>query len=276
MFKDLMREAARRLLPASLFQRIQAVRSRRHQVRYLRTTGISGATERYVELYGTVVRYGPFAGLQYPREATLNRHVLPKLLGTYERELHPVIAQIAASQYDCVIDIGSAEGYYAVGLARLLRVPVYAYDPEPIERSLCLRMASLNGVAELINPRRLFTAQDVLRFADKHALIISDCEGFESYIFTEATVPLMKNWDVLIELHGAAIDSLPSLPWGGHTEIIDCTPRTSLDHPAELGGLGSPEALLSEYRGTPLQRWFWNHGHAYPHLETRVANENIA
>jgi protein-L-isoaspartate O-methyltransferase len=27
-----------------------------------------------------------------------------------------------------VIDIGSAEGYYACGLARMLQVPVYAYD----------------------------------------------------------------------------------------------------------------------------------------------------
>ena len=236
MLKELTREAARVLLPTSLFERIQAVRSRRHQVRYLRDAGISSATERYVELYGTAVRYGPFAGLQYPREATLNRHVLPQLLGASERELHPVIAQISPTrQYDCVIDIGSAEGYYAVGLARLLRVPVHAFDPEPIERSLCLRMAKLNGVAELINPHQLFTAQDILRFADKRALVISDCEGFESRIFTEATVPLMKNWDVLIELHGAAIDSLPSL----HGEAML---RSSIARPEPQRGIILPNS----------------------------------
>jgi hypothetical protein len=259
MIKHLMRRAAQALLPTSVFQRIQAVRSRRHQVRFLRNAGISKATERYVELYGTVVRYGPFAGLEYPLEATLGRHVLPKLLGTYESELHPLIAWIANRRYDCVIDIGSAEGYYAVGLARLLKVPVYAFDPEPIERNLCLRMARLNGVAELINPNQLFTAQDVIRFADKRALVISDCEGFESNIFTETTVPLMRNWDVLIELHGSAIDSLPSLPWRGQAEIISPSPRDSEEvHLTELDGLGRAEALLSEYRGSPSQRWFWN------------------
>jgi hypothetical protein len=77
-----MREAARLFLRTSPFQRIQAVRSRRDQVRYLRHEGFQAHRWGYVEWYGTVVRYGPFAELQYPSEATLNRHVLPELFRT--------------------------------------------------------------------------------------------------------------------------------------------------------------------------------------------------
>jgi hypothetical protein len=43
--------------------------------------------------------------------------LIPKLLGCYEAELHGVIACALNTTYDTIIDIGCAEGYYAVGLA---------------------------------------------------------------------------------------------------------------------------------------------------------------
>src|SRR5277367_5483480 len=129
----LLRPFAEAVLPAQWFGRIQAIRSRKHQVRLLKQLGVLETAKRYLEKNGPVVRNGPFSGMIYPREAALNRHSIPKLLGTYEMELHPVLDLVAKRHYDCVIDIGSAEGYYAVGLARLLMVPVYAYDPEPVE-----------------------------------------------------------------------------------------------------------------------------------------------
>ena len=40
--------------------------------------------------------------------------LIPRLLGTYECELHPHLAALSAEGLDCVIDVGCAEGYYAV------------------------------------------------------------------------------------------------------------------------------------------------------------------
>ena len=70
---------------------------------------------------------GPFAGMSCISEAICSS-LVPKLLGSYESELHQVLNQILETDYQNVIDIGCAEGYYAVGLAlRLPNARVYAW-----------------------------------------------------------------------------------------------------------------------------------------------------
>jgi hypothetical protein len=245
---------ARLALPRRAFERLRAVRSRRHQVQLFKDWGITEATKHYVERNGCVVRHGPFAGMIYPTEAALDRHSIPKLLGTYELELHETIASIALRKYDCVIDIGSAEGYYAVGLARLLRVPVFAFDPEPGEKQLCGRMAELNGVSNFVELAELFTAKQFSQFLDRRALVICDCEGFEEQLFTDATVPLTSTWDLIIELHGSTNQSLPLRSWPQSTSVKPAEERDNLRRYSELDGLGSHNALLSEYRSIS-QSW---------------------
>lgn len=68
--------------------------------------------------YNEKIGLGPFAGMKYINKAH-GSSLTPKIIGTYERELHPFIYEIADKQYDCIVDVGSAEGYYAVGLAYL-------------------------------------------------------------------------------------------------------------------------------------------------------------
>ena len=67
----------------------------------------------YVAREGPVVMHGPFAGMTYVAEATEGA-LIARLLGVYESELHPHIEAFAAEGLDCVIDVGCAEGYYAV------------------------------------------------------------------------------------------------------------------------------------------------------------------
>ncbi len=247
----------RALLPAFLFQRIRAERSRRLQLRLFQREGLLDAAARYIERNGLAVRHGPFAGTIYPREAALSRHSIPKLLGTYEQELHGILDEIAERKYDLVVDIGSAEGYYAVGLARLLRTRVLAYDPEPAERALCAKAARLNGVETLVELQDLFHASDIQQFSHLRVLCICDCEGFEAEIFTAETVGDAVRWDLLIELHGSAEAKLMNLPWPHKTRAIATTRRAG-DYP-ELQGLGEPGKLLSEYRGGS-QSWLWCDG----------------
>src|SRR5918997_1281919 len=69
-----------------------------------------------------VVQAGPFRGMRYsPRltasDTLLSHTLLPKLVGCYEVELHDTLAAVFKRKYRQVINIGCAEGYYAVGLA---------------------------------------------------------------------------------------------------------------------------------------------------------------
>src|SRR4051812_19305855 len=80
------------------------------------TQRLDRIAQTLVKHYGARVLQGPFAGMQYVTES-YGSQLVPKLLGSYENELHDLVEQIVAQRPKIVIDIGAAEGYYAVGLA---------------------------------------------------------------------------------------------------------------------------------------------------------------
>ena len=87
---------------------------------------------------------GPFAGLKYVSASTGGSYYC-KLLGTYEQELNPCVEAIRQAAPKRIVDIGAAEGYYAVGLAKILpKTQVIAFEMTEIGRSLLARMANLS------------------------------------------------------------------------------------------------------------------------------------
>ena len=150
-----------------------------------------------------IVRHGPFAGLKYPELASIGSTLYPKLLGSYESEIQAWIQEICDAGYSEIIDIGCAEGYYAVGLAR--RIPgalVYAYDTDERARQLCGNCAAANDVANRISVRAGFTVDELMGISIRQrGLIICDCEGGETGIFTEQTRHRFASWELLIETH---------------------------------------------------------------------------
>ena len=77
-----------------------------------------------IQKCGTVVQSGPFKGMQFVSHSSEGCHV-PKLLGSYEQELHVHIEAAIARGYGHVVNIGVAERYYAVGLA--IRMPTAGF-----------------------------------------------------------------------------------------------------------------------------------------------------
>src|SRR5258708_2693479 len=74
------------------------------------------------------VLQGPFVGM-YTRVRAYCSAMLPKILGTYEREIADAIETICQAGCDRIIDIGAAEGYYAVGMAlRNTKAQVIAFE----------------------------------------------------------------------------------------------------------------------------------------------------
>jgi precorrin-6B methylase 2 len=146
---------------------------------------------------------GPFKGMRYPTWQSFGSAILPKLLGSYESELHPVLNTMLNTRYTTVVDIGCGEGYYAVGIAlRLPDAQMYAFDTDSRVRQLCEKMAELNGVADRVHIRGLCD-QEMLRslpFAGR-TLIISDCEGHEGSLFDSRMAKFLAKCDLLIETH---------------------------------------------------------------------------
>jgi len=233
-----------------------SIRSRNYQAKLLRETGVTRRTHRYLACYGMRVRRGPFAGMTYISAAVRDRNVIPRLIGSYELELHAALASALAIPYDVIVDIGSAEGFYSTGFALKTQAPVVGYEVEPRERALAAQMAAANGVT--VELRGHCTPRHLLELQHKRALVMSDCEGAELSLFTPETLAAFTRCDLLIELHGQAISQLPPLfTPTHHIEVIAQSRRNPAGYP-ELSIFPEHErdAAISEYRGEP-QTWLW-------------------
>ncbi len=149
-----------------------------------------------------IVKHGPFRGMKFPTAEAATGSLLPKLLGTYELELHPILESLDGQRYDQVVNIGAGEGYYAVGLA--LRCPqsqVFAYDTNPLALTQCASMARENGVGSRVVLGASFTRQMLMSLPTARTLIVCDCEGYEKQLFDRESVAAISQHDVLIEVH---------------------------------------------------------------------------
>ncbi len=104
----------------------------------------------YLQHHGPTIHGGLFRGMAYVTDTTEGA-LMPRLLGTYESELHPHLSAFVAEGVDCIVDVGCAEGYYAVGLARLApHATIYAHDTDMAAQVACKALAARNGVADRV------------------------------------------------------------------------------------------------------------------------------
>ncbi|HBJ38094.1 MAG TPA: hypothetical protein DDZ51_25720 [Planctomycetaceae bacterium] len=151
---------------------------------------------------GLKVRAGVFEGLMYPAFDSSGSCLFPKLIGTYELELQSLFRELSSKGFEQVVDIGAAEGYYAVGFARMFpTASVTAFDLDPIAREQCARMAVYNAVSN-VSIKDQCTA-DLLKGVDvsKETLVLCDCEGGERELFSDEVAAHMRTCHIIIELH---------------------------------------------------------------------------
>lgn len=194
-----IKQFARRYTPR-LFNRVKRIyRSYRFRV------GHGGSEYRakraLVKRYGQQVLAGPFRGMRYGDEVSGSAYVA-KLVGSYEEELAGIVEEIIQRKFEVVIDIGAAEGYYAVGFA--LRLPsalVYAFDTSSEAQVFCRRLALLNGVSSRVDIRGFCDHLTLDDLCGPSSVIICDCEGFEAELLSPLVVRNLKYSDILVELH---------------------------------------------------------------------------
>lgn len=152
-----------------------------------------------------IVLSGPFAGMRYVNQS-VGSMWWPKLLGTYELELAGIVRELCLSRPPVLIDVGAAEGYYAVGIAWCCSATrVTAFEAEPEGRVLLAELAALNGVSHRV---RIEGFCDHAALADamaneKCGLIICDVEGGERALLDPRIVPALVagQWTLLVEIH---------------------------------------------------------------------------
>jgi hypothetical protein len=103
-----------------------------------------------------------------------------------------------------IVDIGAAEGYYAVGMT--LRNPqarTICFEMYKPAHSLLHRLAKLNKVEDRVEIRGicdLDSLRDSLKNAKKPA-VICDCEGAEDFLMDPQAVAGLRSAVMIIEIH---------------------------------------------------------------------------
>lgn len=149
---------------------------------------------------------GPFAGMKYANFISWGP-LMSRWLGSYEQELAPLIKGFSTLKYDKIIDIGSAEGYYAVGLARKLKDShIFAFDKDPRARFFCRLLAIKNRVRNLTVSGDC-SAAAIKQLSGPRTAIICDIEGHELPLFLSIKPDELARTDILIEVHPFKDDS---------------------------------------------------------------------
>ncbi len=154
-----------------------------------------------------VVQTGPFAGLRMHDAQTWGNgeDIGPQLLGVYEAELHDAVWRGVARAPTTVVNVGCAEGYYAIGLARLLPgAQVLAFDIDRQAQAACRANAVLNGVEHQVEVNGACSPARLARIAraDRNILAVIDCEGFEKSLLDDPrSQRALRRADLIIETH---------------------------------------------------------------------------
>jgi hypothetical protein len=218
---------------------------------------------------GTVVMQGPFAGLDFIRQSSEGCHVA-KLLGSYEQPLQPFVVAALKAKYQTILNIGCAEGYYAVGMAlNMTETQVLAFDLDPIARETCKSLALKNKVSERLSIGGLFKPEDFASYTNQKVLVFCDIEGGEKDLLDPNLAPALAYMDLIVESHECLIPGLTN-------SLIDRFKNTHVITVVQDDGQRSlqspPQWFLNlAHLDQLLATWEWRSG-ATPWLVMKAKN----
>ena len=208
------------------------------------------------------VLQGPFDHMQLLQDTSWgDGDLIAKLLGMYESELHPVIEQIVALG-GAVINVGCAEGYYAVGLAWRGCGPVWALDTSERALTITQSTAQRNGVTVHCHPAVSAAEFQALLTQTTAATVVMDVEGAEITLLDPDQVPALRHCGILVESHDCIVPGITDqlvqrFDATHHCEVIRAQGRDPwqfdwLDHHSDF----TRYAMIMEGRPS-VARWIW-------------------
>lgn len=211
---------------------------------------------------GLIVQSGPFAGMSLQGARS---PIGGKLLGTHEMELAPVLERLCHSDLQHVVNVGAADGFYAVGmLRRLTTARATAFEMVTSYHSAIDELARSNGVRDRLAVRGACDVEALASAiaANERTLVIIDVEGAERDLLDPARVPRLRDAWILVELHDFVDPQISTIVRQRFHDTHRVTgyraaPRTIHDVPA-VDGMSARALLRLADEGRPaLMEWYW-------------------
>jgi hypothetical protein len=257
--RRLIKSLAYRVAPGPA-ERFFVRRQRQHLQRMEQAWDLPRLNAAVAERFDYRIAGGPFAGMKYEKQAS-GSTLAPKILGSYEAEIAPWIERLCQGPLELVIDVGCAEGYYAVGMAwRNPSVHVLAFDIDSVARTRCAGLAKLNGVDGRVKVQARCDPETLSAAIIGNTLVICDVEGYEDQLLDPTAAPNLLRAILLVELHDRFVPGVtqrlkarfaPSHRW----HEVASRDRQAADYPiVQFLDATDRDRALSEKRGGP-QSW---------------------
>lgn len=193
-----------------------------------------------------VVRNGCFQGMKYVGEVCGIGALLPKIFGSYEEPIQGWIDEIIHKKhYYNILDVGCAEGYYAVGLAmKLPDTKVMAYDIDENARNNLKKLIKLNKLnnVEIYEECSHGTLDE---YSSKNTLVFCDIEGHEKELLDPVLVPNLKYSDILVESHDCFVEGITDTLINRFYETHKI--RIIVDYPYRLAKYEAPNPISRQH-----------------------------
>jgi len=186
---------------ADLINRIRSYRKRRVHRRFFEDDRGAFYEKIYQGNAEPRVLTGPFRGMAYLNTSDFGP-IAPKWLGSYEAEIQDFVCEFCKRGYETIVNIGSAEGYYAVGFARASAASrIFAFDIDPLARRALAELALMNGALDRIEIRNICTWNVLNDLRSGKQLLFIDIEGAEMDLLDPGECDALRRSDILVELH---------------------------------------------------------------------------
>jgi len=208
-----------------------------------------------------IIINGPFKGIKYINNSTFGP-LFPKLIGTYEEPIHRWIYDVINKNYKTIINIGSGEGYYAIGFSILLpKSNVFAFDIDKNAINSLYKLMKLNNLHNLyIN--QIINFSNLNNLITNSSLIFIDVEGNEFSYLSFDNIPNLIRADIIVEVHEFLIPGLVNILFNRfsnthHIELIhDNNCRTIYPSLAHKFSKKFYKVLISEKRPSNMSWMF--------------------
>jgi len=162
-------------------------------------------SNRLTRIYGNRILYGPLKGFVLPKSSWwggADRAAM--IFGLYEIEVMQLLLNKPYG-YNTFVDLGAADGYYAVGLLKAKHFNnAYAFEISAKGRDVLALNAELNGVSQKLHIFGEATPKfyEVLSREEREStVILVDIEGAEFNLLSDNVFQQLNKAIFIVELH---------------------------------------------------------------------------
>ncbi len=159
-----------------------------------------------LSIHGYQIAYGPFKGMQLNQCRNWSRYdLITQILGTYETHVLQKLIAFSKGKNNVFIDLGSADGYFAVGMVFSgIFGHVYAFEKDVEMQRIIKNNAQLNGCEAkmtILGEADEASLKSIISQCKEPITILIDIEGDEYDLLNPNMLSLLSDCSIICELH---------------------------------------------------------------------------